>query len=113
MALVNEDDKSHQNRKSLFRNHLQGMCPVPKTTTLPDPIMATIVDAMRFMRGTPITGLPKQGTFRMWTTRLMNHFKSLPGNVLHIIFDNYGYDHQHPGKNRDQDDNERCINNRD
>ena len=27
--------------------------------------------------------------------------------------DNCGYDHQHPGKNRDQDDNERCINNLD
>ena len=43
----------------------------------------------------------------------MNRFKSLPGNELHIIFDNYGYNHQHPGKNRDQDDSERCINNLD
>ena len=112
-ALINEDDKSHQSRKSLFRKHLQGMCPVPKTTTPPDPIKATIVDAMRFVRGTPITGLPKRGTFRMWATRLINRFKSFPGKVLHIIFVNYGYDHQHPGKNRDQDNNERCINNLD
>ena len=112
-ALVNEDDKSRESRKSLFRNHLQGMCPMPKTTTHPDPIKATIIDAMRFVRGTPITGLPKPGTFRMWATRLINHFKSLLGNVLHIIFDNCGYDHQHPGKNRVQDDNKRCINNLD
>ena len=74
---------------------------------------ATIVDALKFVRGNPITELPQRGTFRMLATRLMNRFKSLPGNVLHIIFDNYGYDHQHPGKSRDQDDNERCINNLD
>ena len=49
----------------------------------------------------------------MCATRLMNRFKTLPGNVVHIIFDNYGYDHQYSGKNRDQDDNERCINNLD
>ena len=65
------------------------MCLVPKTTKPPDPIKATIIDAMRFVRGTPITGLSKQGNFRMWVTLLMNRFKSLPGNVLHIIFDNY------------------------
>ena len=64
-ALVNEDDKTRQSRKFLFRNHLQGMCPVSKTTTPPDPIKATIVDAMRFVRGAPIIGLPKRGTFRM------------------------------------------------
>ena len=112
-ALVNEDGKSRQSRKSLFRNYLQVMCPMPKTTTPPDPMKATIVDAMRFVRDTPITGLPKRGTSRMWPTRPMNRFKSLPGNVLHIIFDSYGYDHQHPRKNRDQDGNERCINNLD
>ena len=112
-ALVNEEDKSRQSWKSLFINHHQGMCTMPKTTTPPDPIKATIIDAMRFVRGTPITELPKRGTFRMLATRFMNRFKSLPGNVLHIIFDNYGYDHQHPGKSRDQDDNERCINNLD
>ena len=112
-ALVNQDNKSCQSQISLFRNHLQGMCPMPKVTTPPDPIKATIVGAMRFVRGTPITGLPKRGTFRMWATRLMNRFKSLPGNELHIIFDNYGYNHQHPGKNRDQDDSERWINNLD
>ena len=49
----------------------------------------------------------------MCATRLMNRFKTLPGNVVHIIFDNYGYDHQYSDKNRDQDDNERCINNLD
>ena len=64
-ALVNQDNKSCQSQISLFRNHLQGMCPMPKVTTPPDPIKATIVDAMRFVRGTPITGLPKRGTFRM------------------------------------------------
>ena len=101
-ALVNEEDKRRQ-------NHHQGMCPMPKTTIY----KTTIVDAMRFVRGTPVTELPKRGTFRMLTTRLMNRFKSLSGNVLHIIFDNYGHDHQHPGKSRDQDDNERCINNLD
>ena len=57
-ALVNEEDKRRQ-------NHHQGMCPMPKTTIPPDPIKATIVDVMRFVRGTPITGLPKRGTFRM------------------------------------------------
>ena len=59
---------------------------MPKTTTPPDPIKATIVDAMTFVHGTPMTGLPKPGTFRMWATRLINRFKSLLGNVLHIIF---------------------------
>ena len=95
--MVNEDDKSCQSRKSLFRSHLQGMCPMPKMTTPPDSIKASIVDTMRFVHGTPITGLPKRGNFHMWATQLMNHFKSLPGNVLHIIFDNYGHDHQYLG----------------
>ena len=110
-AVVNEDDESRQSRKSLFRNQLQGMRSMPKTRTSPDPIKETIVDVMKFVRCTPITGLPKRGTFRMWANRLINRFKYFPGNVLPIIFDNYGYDHQHPGKNKDQDDNERCIKN--
>ena len=70
-AVVNEDDKSRQSRKSLFRNQFQGMCPVPKTRTSPDPIKEAMVDAMKFVRCTPITGLPKCGTFRMWANRLI------------------------------------------
>ena len=64
-AVVNQDNKGCQSQIFLFRNHLQGICPMLKVTTPPDPIKATIVDAMRFVRGTPITGLPKRGTFRM------------------------------------------------
>ena len=74
-AVVNEDDESRQSRKSLFRNQLQGMRSVPKTRTSPDPIKETIVDVMKFVRCTPITGLPKRGTFRMWASRLINRFK--------------------------------------
>ena len=58
-VLVNEDYKIRQSRKSLLRNHLQGLCLVQKTATPPDPIKASIEDAMRFLHGTPITGLPK------------------------------------------------------
>ena len=90
--MVNEDDNICQSQISLFRNHLQGMFLVPMMITPPDSMKAIIVDVMRFIRGTLITGLPKRGTFRMWATRPINRCKYLPGNVLHIIFDNYGYD---------------------
>ena len=41
-ALVNEDDESRNNRKSVFRNHI----PIP----IPKNIKTSIVDAMRLVR---------------------------------------------------------------
>ena len=45
-ATVNEDKKSCNNNKHLFRNHLQNLSPIPKTHKVPDNISTSIVDGM-------------------------------------------------------------------
>ena len=49
-AIAAEDGKVRSNRKSLFRNHLQALCPQQSTVNPSLSIYTCIVDAMRVVR---------------------------------------------------------------
>ena len=49
-AIVNEDMKSRNNQKSLFRNELQLMSTNPPSAVAPEDIETSIVDGMRVVR---------------------------------------------------------------
>ena len=56
-AIVNEDEKSHNNNKHVFRNHLQNLFPIPKRHKVLDNISTSIVDAVRAIRMISVAGL--------------------------------------------------------
>ena len=107
-AIVNENEKSRESNKYLLRNYLQNICPVPKKYTLPD-TSASIVDAMRVVRMIGIGNL-KPHTYRSWANQIKGYLDSLPGNSLHVIFDDYSYEHSVPSKQRNVTHIERVIN---
>ena len=49
-TIAAEDRKVHSNSKSLFRNHLQGLCEVKPLRVPPTAIQTSIVDVMRVVR---------------------------------------------------------------
>ena len=85
-AFINEDEKSCNNNKHLFRNHLQNFSPIPKTYKVPDIISTSIIYAMRAVRMISVAGL-KLCNFKSREDRKINYLSSIPGNNLHIIFD--------------------------
>jgi len=87
-AICNEQGTSRASSKSLFRNNLQKLSPQPAMSKPPEDIECCVVDAMRVVRIIPITGLEPQ-TFFSWAVRIVNYLKSLPGNTLHLVFDDY------------------------
>ena len=107
---VKEDETSRESRKSVFRNHLQKISPIPSTTEEPRSIKSAIVDAMRVVRLIPISSLQPR-TFRSWAERFVRYLAALPGDEVHLVFDNYNYPHNIPSKNRSQTFSERIINN--
>ena len=56
-----------------------------------------------------IAGL-KPPTFKSWTDQITSYLSSIPGDNLHVIFDNYGYEYSVPSKQRDISQMERLIN---
>ena len=74
--IVNEEEKSRNSNKHLFRNHLQNWSPVPKTHKTPENITTSIVDAMRVVRMISVAGL-KPRTFRSWANNIMSYL-SIP-----------------------------------
>ena len=83
-AIVNEDEKSRNNNKHLFRNHLQNLSPIPETHNVPDNISTSIVDAMRAIRMISVAGL-KLRTFKSWADEIMNYLSSMPGTLFLTI----------------------------
>ena len=75
---------------------------------MPNDIHTSIVDAMRIVRLIPITDV-KPRTFRCWAINVLNYLNSLPGTIIHIVFDNYQYEYETPSKNRDSSESERII----
>ena len=108
-AIVNEDEKSHNNNKRLFRNHLQKLYPIPKLHKVPDNISTSIVDAMRAIRMIYVACL-KPRPFKSWADEIINYISSMCGNSLHIIFDNRSSQYSVPSKQRDVSQMERVIN---
>ena len=69
----------------------------------PEKIAWCIVDGGRLIRLLRITNL-KENTFLAWAERLQEDVEGLPGNTVHIAFDNYDYpdDYLAPSKGRQQ-----------
>ena len=68
-------------------NHVKNLSPIPKTQKLPDNMSTSIVDAMHAARMISVADL-KLCTFKLWAIEIMNYLSSMPGNNLHVIFDN-------------------------
>ena len=47
-----------------------------------------------------VAGL-KPHTLKSWADEIMNYFSLMPGNKLHVIFDNYSYEYSVPSQERD------------
>ena len=77
--------------KSLFRNNLQFLSPVPSSSSAPIGIDCYIVDAMRVVHMITIKDL-KSFTSRSWVIRVVDHLKPPPavrtnaqiGNIAQI-----------------------------
>ena len=67
---------------------------------------------MRVLRMIPIAGI-KPRTFKSWADAIMRYLNSMPGNILHIVFDDYKYEYDVPSKQREFSQVERVINNLD
>ena len=87
-AVAAEDGKISSNSKSLLRNYLQHLCPVKPSNTAPVSIRTSVVDAMRVVRMIPIEDVDPP-TYLSWAKNVFSYIHGLPGDVLHIVFDNY------------------------
>ena len=83
-----EGGKVKANTKSLFRNKLQSLCTVAPTNFAPKYVSASVVDAMRVVRIIPIKGTDPP-LYSTWAKKLFAYIENLPGNNIHIVFDNY------------------------
>ena len=73
--------------KSLFRNNLQLLSPVPSSSSAPIGIDRCIVNAMRVVRMITIKDL-KPFSSRSWVIRVVDHLKSPPGTILQMSLTN-------------------------
>ena len=87
-SICSEDGKFKANTKSLFRNKLQSLCTVAPTNFAPKYVSASVVDAMRVVRIIPIKGTDPP-LYSTWAKKLFAYIENLPGNNIHIVFDNY------------------------
>ena len=87
-SIVNENDKTRANAKSAFRNLLQQSSPVSPTNAMPGDINVSVVDAMRVVKMISIKKVSPR-TFRGWGNEFCGYLKRLPGDIIHIVFDNY------------------------
>ena len=103
-----EENKSRANQKSLFRNHLELLLPIPPTTTPLHGIRVSVVDAMRVVRLIPVSDL-KSRTFKYWTINVLDHLNLLPSPEILVVFDECQYAYETPSKNRDTSEWERMV----
>ena len=87
-SICSEYGKVKANTKSLFRNKLQSLCPVAPTNFAPKRVSASVADTMRVVRIIPIKGTDPP-LYSTWVKKLFAYIKNLPGNNIHIVFDNY------------------------
>ena len=98
-SIVNENDKKRDNAKATFRNLLQNLSPIPSSNEVPSNVDVSVVDAMRVVKMIPVNKISPR-TFRRWCDNVFDYIKSLPGDTVHIVFDNYAYDYLVPSKDR-------------
>ena len=87
-SICSEDGKVKANTKYLFRKKLQSLCPVVPTNFAPKCVSASVVDAMRVVRIISIKGTDPP-VYSTWVKKLFAYIENLPGNNIHIVFDNY------------------------
>ena len=87
-SICSEDGKVKVNTKSLFWNRLQSLCPLAPTNFASKCVSASVADVMRVVRIIPIKGTSPP-LYSTWTKKLFAYIKDLPGNNIHIVFDNY------------------------
>ena len=87
-AIAAEDGKARSNSKSLFRNYLQSLNPQKASTEPSSDINTSVVDMMRVVRLISISDA-KPPTFLEWAKSIGKYLLSLPGDNLHLVFDNY------------------------
>ena len=89
-AIAAEDGKVRSNSKSLFRNYLQCLCQVKPSNDPSTAIQTSIVDAMRVGRMISIKNA-NPPIFLSWAKNVFSYIHGLPGDNLHIVFDNYSH----------------------
>ena len=87
-ATAAEDGKVCSNSKSLFRNYLQCLCQVRPSRDPSTAIQMSIADAMRVVRMISVKNADPT-IFLSWPKNVFSYIHSLPGDNLHIVFDNY------------------------
>ena len=108
-AICNEEEKSRRVNKSLFRNSLKGLSPIP-ATNIPSCIHASIVDVMRVVRIISVSDM-KPPTFITWLRSIWNCLNTLLREILHLVFDVYSQDivSKEPSKGRPNNEQSRYI----
>ena len=72
----------------MFSNKLQLLSPTGVSSTPPNDITVSIVDAMRLVRMISIKNM-NPPTFLSWAKEIYSYIETLPGKIVHIVFDNY------------------------
>ena len=80
--------KTKANSKSLFLNSLLALFPSQPETFPPQTIKCCVVDVMRVVRKIPESDLG-ENTYTCWAKCFANYLSSLPGDEVHVVFDNY------------------------
>ena len=84
-SICSEDGKVKANKKSLFRNKLQSLCPVAPTNFAPKCVSASVVDTMRVFRIIPVKGT-NPPLYSTWAKKQFAYIENLPGNdILSLI----------------------------
>ena len=87
-TIAAEDGKVRSNSESLFRNYLQCLCQVKPSSDPSAAIQMSTVDAMRVVRMISIKNT-NPPIFLSWAKNVFSYIHGLPGENLHIVFDNY------------------------
>ena len=87
-TIAAEDGKVRSNSESLFRNCLQCLCQVKPSSDPSAAIQMSIVDAMRVVRMISMKNA-NPPIFLSWAKNVFSYIHGLPGENLHIVFDNY------------------------
>ena len=89
-AIAAEDSKVRSTLKSLFRHYLQCLCQVKPSSDPSTAIQTSIVNAMRVVRIISIKNA-NPPIFLSWVKNVFSYIHGLPGDNLHIVFDNYSH----------------------
>ena len=89
-AIYKVPGKTKANSKSLFRNSLLALWPSQPETFPPQTIKCCVVDAMRVVRKILASDL-EENTCACWAKHFANYLSSLPGDGVHVVFENCDY----------------------